>query len=218
MVQRVDTLPVRAHHVAIVSPETMTAAGLRSVVASVSTVGSVRCVGDVADAAGLGPADVVVYDLTLTLTRGPSELRRLVTSAPAAVLGLGRDFLPALTAQATALGVVGIISPRAGRAEVAALIASAARRTAGRSTPGAAHALTRAYRTSSRGEVGLTARERQVLRLIAAGRGNHEIARELSVSINTIKTYIRTGYRRIDVTTRVDAVRWWMEHERESAG
>ncbi|MFC4785242.1 response regulator transcription factor [Nocardioides sp. MAHUQ-72] len=62
----------------------------------------------------------------------------------------------------------------------------------------------------------LTRREAQVLALIALGRSNQEIAAELYVSVNSVKTYIRTGYRKIGVSRRVEAVRWAMQHGLEA--
>ena len=54
----------------------------------------------------------------------------------------------------------------------------------------------------------LSEREGQVLRLVGAGQTNEEIARELFVSINTVKTYLRTAYRKIGVSRRSQAVLW----------
>jgi DNA-binding NarL/FixJ family response regulator len=56
--------------------------------------------------------------------------------------------------------------------------------------------------------VDLTAREEQVLTLIARGRSNQQIADELYVSINSVKTYIRTAYRKVGLTSRTQAVLW----------
>jgi LuxR family maltose regulon positive regulatory protein len=52
----------------------------------------------------------------------------------------------------------------------------------------------------------LSERERAVLRLLPALLSNPEIAAELFVSINTVKTHIKTIYRKLDVTSRRDAV------------
>ncbi len=52
----------------------------------------------------------------------------------------------------------------------------------------------------------LTERERQVLRLISAGLSNQEIAQELYVSINTIKTHTRNAYGKLSVRSRTQAV------------
>jgi LuxR family maltose regulon positive regulatory protein len=52
----------------------------------------------------------------------------------------------------------------------------------------------------------LSERERAVLRLLPALLSNPEIAAELFVSVNTVKTHIKTIYRKLDVTSRRDAV------------
>jgi DNA-binding NarL/FixJ family response regulator len=58
----------------------------------------------------------------------------------------------------------------------------------------------------------LTPREGDVIALVVAGRSNSEIGEELSVSINSVKTYIRSAYRKIGVTRRSQAVLWGMTH------
>jgi len=63
----------------------------------------------------------------------------------------------------------------------------------------------------TRAGVGLSAREHQIVGLIAGGMGNAEIADSLYLSINSVKTYIRQAYRKIGVTTRSQAVRWAVE-------
>jgi len=52
----------------------------------------------------------------------------------------------------------------------------------------------------------LTDRELRVLRLIAAGLSNQEIASELVVSVNTIKTHIKRIYDKLGVHSRVTAI------------
>jgi LuxR family maltose regulon positive regulatory protein len=51
----------------------------------------------------------------------------------------------------------------------------------------------------------LSPQERRVLRLLAAGLSNPEIARELVVSTNTIKTQLQSIYRKLNVTSRAEA-------------
>jgi DNA-binding NarL/FixJ family response regulator len=48
--------------------------------------------------------------------------------------------------------------------------------------------------------------------LIAAGAPNKEIARRLGLSMNTVKSHIRTAYRAMGVTSRTQAVLWAVEH------
>ena len=59
---------------------------------------------------------------------------------------------------------------------------------------------------------GLSPREAEVLALITQGRSNQEIAHRVYLSINSIKTYIRSAYRKIGVTSRTQAVIWGLEH------
>ncbi|MEL7490378.1 MAG: response regulator transcription factor [Pseudomonadota bacterium] len=54
--------------------------------------------------------------------------------------------------------------------------------------------------------LGITAREVDVLTLIAAGQTNKEIARDLGVSPNTIKTHVARLYDKLDVQRRTQAV------------
>ncbi len=48
----------------------------------------------------------------------------------------------------------------------------------------------------------LSAQERRVLSLLASGRSNPEIAQELVVSVNTVKTQLKQIYRKLGATTR----------------
>ena len=59
---------------------------------------------------------------------------------------------------------------------------------------------------------GLTDRESEVLALITQGKSNAELAELMFLSINTIKSYIRTAYRKIGVTNRTQAVLWGTDH------
>ncbi|GLV55400.1 LuxR family transcriptional regulator [Dictyobacter sp. S3.2.2.5] len=51
----------------------------------------------------------------------------------------------------------------------------------------------------------LSEQEQRVLRLLAAGCSNPEIARELVVSVNTVKTHVQSLYRKLDIHNRVEA-------------
>lgn len=61
-------------------------------------------------------------------------------------------------------------------------------------------------------EEGLTPREAEVLALITQGHSNNDIAAQTHLSINSVKSYIRTGYRKIGVTSRSQAVLWGVRH------
>ena len=61
-------------------------------------------------------------------------------------------------------------------------------------------------------EFGLTAREAEVVALITQGLTNQEIADKVYLSINSVKTYIRTAYRKMDVQRRSQAVAWGLNN------
>ena len=59
---------------------------------------------------------------------------------------------------------------------------------------------------------GLTDRESEILALITQGMNNAEVAELTFLSPNTVKSYIRTIYRKIGVASRTQAVLWGVEH------
>lgn len=61
-------------------------------------------------------------------------------------------------------------------------------------------------------EFGLSARESEVLALICRGLSNEEITAQAFIGINTVKTHIRTLYRKIGVSRRTQAVLWGHAH------
>jgi DNA-binding NarL/FixJ family response regulator len=61
-------------------------------------------------------------------------------------------------------------------------------------------------------EFGLTVREAEIIALITQGLSNQEIAERSYLSINSVKTYIRTAYRKIGVERRAQAVLWGIKH------
>jgi len=59
---------------------------------------------------------------------------------------------------------------------------------------------------------GLTNRESEILALITQGKSNAEVAATTFLSMNSVKSYIRSAYRKIGATSRTQAVRWGIEH------
>jgi DNA-binding CsgD family transcriptional regulator len=54
--------------------------------------------------------------------------------------------------------------------------------------------------------LGISARELEVLELLAAGRSNKEIAGRLEVSPNTVKTHIAKLFEKLEVSRRTEAI------------
>ena len=59
---------------------------------------------------------------------------------------------------------------------------------------------------------GLTDRESEILALITQGKSNAEVAATAFLSMNSVKAYIRSAYRKIGVKSRTQAVLWGVEH------
>lgn len=197
--------PVR---VAIVASEDVVATGLEGVLAedpSRIEVVEFQSLGNLAD------PDVVLYDVIGLHEGDQATLEHLVKETSAAVIAIARDLRPDLAARALAKGVDGCISMSAPRDQILQLIFAAADgQLAGDVTvdePGLEQPFERLGL-----DVGLTARETEVLRLITRGFTNLEIADQLYLSINSVKTYVRSAYRRLEVTSRSQAVAWCIQH------
>jgi DNA-binding NarL/FixJ family response regulator len=59
---------------------------------------------------------------------------------------------------------------------------------------------------------GLSPRELQVLRLVAAGKSNKVIASELSLSEKTVDRHISNIFNKLDVSSRTAAAAWAFQH------
>ena len=59
---------------------------------------------------------------------------------------------------------------------------------------------------------GLTGREREVIRLVALGHTNREIAERLVLSVRTVETHRARIQRRLGASTRAELVSWALEH------
>ncbi|MGB9278979.1 MAG: response regulator transcription factor [Pseudonocardiaceae bacterium] len=202
--------------VVLVDDHEMVRTGLKAMLSRFA--GRVRVVGEAADAvsarrvvAGLDP-DIVLADVRLGRESGLDLCRELIADSPgrrvvlltvyddeqylfqamqagAAGYLLKRIDGPELVEQlrrvhAGAVVVDAGLSARAG--------ASAARLQAGEFWPGA--------------RLGLTQRESEVLSLMVRGSSNRAIATELVVGEETVKSHVRSIYRKLAVTDRAAAV------------
>jgi DNA-binding NarL/FixJ family response regulator len=77
--------------------------------------------------------------------------------------------------------------------------------------PKAARVLLDSQRAAA-GAPALTAREREVLGLVAAGDANKQIARKLGITERTVKSHLTSIFATIGVTSRTQAALWAKQH------
>jgi DNA-binding NarL/FixJ family response regulator len=110
------------------------------------------------------------------------------------------DEAPAVVEAALAAGVYATIGRAAGLQEVARLaFAGLAEQRADGNGNGNGHAPARAR---------LTRREIEILRLVAEGRSNREVAKLLWVTDQTVKFHLANTYRKLGVSNRGEASEW----------
>jgi DNA-binding NarL/FixJ family response regulator len=89
-------------------------------------------------------------------------------------------------------------------------LASTIRRMADGDTvlhPDAASSLARRFSANGKGKpVPLTPRQREILRLIAAGLENKQIARRLGIGVHTVKTHVSRVLNKLGASSRTEAV------------
>ena len=154
------------------------------------------------------PVDIVLYDAFAQPESDHDEIRVLVRNPLAGkVVIYTWNFHPSLVTSARQHGVHGYLSKALpARDLVAALEAVHSGELVVSSPPGRART-TSGLDWPGRGE-GLTDRESEILALITQGKSNAEVAALTYLSPNTVKSYIRTIYRKIGVASRTQAVLW----------
>ena len=156
--------------------------------------------------------DIVLYDAFAQPESDREEIGVLVRSPRARrVIVYTWNFHPDLVESAKKQGVHGYLSKALPAREfIAAIEAVHAGETVISDPPGRARPVT-GLDWPGRGE-GLTERESEILALITQGHSNAEVASRTFLSPNTVKSYIRTVYRKIDVSSRTQAVLWGVDN------
>ena len=158
------------------------------------------------------PADIALYDSFAQPESDHDEIAVLINNPRARrVVVYTWNFHPDLIASARHQGVHGYLSKALpARDLVTALEAVHAGQTVISAPPPRAKSAPGLDWPGRR--EGLTDREAEILALITQGKNNADVARLTYLSPNTIKSYIRTIYRKINVASRTQAVLWGVKH------
>ena len=156
--------------------------------------------------------DIALYDSFAQPESDHDEISVLVNSPRARrVVVYTWNFHPDLIDSARSKGAHGYLSKTLPARElVAALEAVHAGQVVVSDPPGRARAVVGLDWPGRR--EGLTDRESEILALITQGKSNADVASLTFLSPNTVKSYIRNVYRKIDVASRTQAVLWGIDH------
>ncbi|HEY8451122.1 MAG: response regulator transcription factor [Micromonosporaceae bacterium] len=156
--------------------------------------------------------DVVLMDLVMPVMDGISAIAAIRQDLPevevVALTGFIEDHL---VTGALRAGAIGYLVKDADADSVRRAVWAAA---AGQVflSPDAAARLVREVRVPRNVTDLLTRREIEVLILVARGRSNKEIARELAIGQQTVKTYISTIFRKLSVQSRTQAALYALQN------
>jgi DNA-binding NarL/FixJ family response regulator len=183
---------------------------LLGLIDGVAVTGAAGNGAEAVDLVAQGNVDVVLMDLRMPVLDGVLATARITAGYPeVAVLVLTTYADDESIASALRAGARGYLTKDAGRAEIGAALRSTA---AGQSTfdPEVSKRLIAGLTPPLQADEkdGLTARETEVLRLIAQGLSNPEIAGQLFISESTVKTHINNTFAKIGARHRAEAVRY----------
>ncbi len=171
---------------------------------------------DLIELIGRVDCDAILLDLSMPDMDGHEVLAALMgreEAPPVVVLTMHDD--PASVDRALALGASGFVLKSAPRDELILALESA---VAGGAyiQPSLAKPLLARHVPPEVAEVGdavrLPPRQLQILRRLAAGRSNKELAHELGLSEATVKGYLKELYSRLGVDSRAAAVSYGLRH------
>lgn len=190
--------------------------GLEQLVATTDDLDLVGLAADGAEAIALSDErrpDVVLMDLSMPGVDGVEATRAIVAARPeTAVVVLTSFSDKARILAALDAGAVGYVLKHAEPDDVLDAVRAA---HAGGSPldPKAARVLLDRRRDgAAAGPARLSAREVEVLRLVADGLANKLIARRLGIAERTVKAHLTNVFTRIGVTDRTQAALWARDH------
>ncbi len=158
------------------------------------------------------PVDIALFDTFADVNDQHHEIRRLVASPLIShVVVYSWNMDPDAIARAMDDGASGYLSKELPASALVAALIRVARgeHQVSRSSSGPVQAVAGDWPGR---EEGLTSRESEILAFITQGLTNDQIVARTRLSINSVKSYIRSAYRRIGVTDRTNAILWGIDH------
>ncbi|MFN3407777.1 MAG: response regulator [Limisphaerales bacterium] len=152
------------------------------------------------------PPDVVLMDINLPGMSGVEctfRLKRLLPRLQVVMLTVYDDSEQIF--RALEMGASGYLLKRATPEEIVRAVAEVHRGGAPMSSYIARQVVQSFARRSSAREPGLTPREEEVLALVAKGYINKEIADQLGLTLETVRTYLKLIYEKLHVRSRTEA-------------
>ena len=159
----------------------------------------------------MSDVDIVLYDTFGQITGQGIDLEDFVRDSGAKVVVYSWNLQPRLIAAAMAGGASGYLSKMITGPEIVVALERIMSNERVILTGESATPTARTGDWPGR-SAGLSPREAEVLALITRGLSNQEIADRAYLSINSVKTYIRSAYRKIGVARRTQAVLWGISH------
>ena len=164
--------------------------------------------------ARLHKPDVILLDVVMPGGSGLDAIPEIRDAAPnARILTLSMQDDPSYVRQAFAAGASGYVLKEAADDELLAAVREVAE--GGRYVDpqlGARLAAADAAAAAEAADDPLTDREREVLRLLALGHTNQEIAQMLYLSVRTAETHRARIMQKLRLTTRAELVRYAIDH------
>jgi DNA-binding NarL/FixJ family response regulator len=152
--------------------------------------------------------DVVLMDLLMPDMDGVEATRTVKQRFPGVEVVAVTSFLEESKVRAVLeAGASGYLLKDAEAEDVAAAVRSAVRGDV-HLDPAVARELAKSLRAPKESAVALTPREVEVLRLVADGRSNREIARILSLSERTARTHVSNILAKLGLASRTQAALW----------
>jgi DNA-binding NarL/FixJ family response regulator len=154
--------------------------------------------------------DILLLDVSMPVLNGTEAAQRVSRECPAVrVLGLTVHEDPGYLRELLEAGAAGYVLKRGAPSELVSAIRAVARGGV-YVDPRVASAFIRSVTKSGRGPanvVDLSGRELEVMRLLAQGYSNKEIAAQLELSIKTVETYKARSMEKLGLKSRVDLIR-----------